>query len=377
MGALIGSKGIATAITWLVLLLFIALVSTGWWYLLLPSIRIWQVVALASLTLTFLAVLAARQIGQYRADAFEREERRPWYFGWKPYLFLAIISALGTLNAAFVIFESRAILRDDIRAVRSAYSTLRDRAHEDLQPRGYAEKQAQLDGLLRSLHEEIVNPNPDYCGVGGSARAIIADIARLIPGYRVLNGSVPIRPCIRSRAEQMYQSYESMAREMIRGDEAFLRANGPAKLEFLALLDSHYAAAARDLTALETSVSGFGTTDFIEKRPLYEAKNNYNADRSTFFSLRGSPVPEIREIARLQSDEVNSYASTLRLFWDRLFNLRTLFYLAIALAIDFLLIQLLTLLNVKHGKKRRPRESPTPEMLRFQTDPKYLWVNPT
>lgn len=377
MGALIGSKGVATAITWLVLLLFIALVSTGWWYLLLPSIRIWQVVALVSLALTFLAALAARQIGQYRADAFEREERRPWYFGWKPYLFLAIISALGTLNAAFVLFESRAILRDDIQQVRSAYTSLRDQAHRDLQPRAYAEKQVQLEGLLRSLHEEIVNPNPGYCGVGPSARVIIADIARLIPGYRVLNGSVPIRPCIRSEAEQMYQSYAAMGHEMIRGDDAFLRINGPAKLAFLDLIDTHFTSASRDLDALETSVSGVGTTDFVDKRPLYEAKSNYNADRSTFFSLRGGAVPEIREIARLQSDEVNSYASTLRLFWERLFNLRTLFYLLLAIALDFALIYLLTQLNIRHGRKRRPSAEADADMMRFQTDPKFLWTNPS
>lgn len=376
MESLLGSKRIATALTWLVLMLFVALLATGWWYLLLPSIGIWPAVALITFGLSLLAVLAARQIGQLRAEGILGDTPTRWYNGWKPYLFLAVISALGTLNAAFVLFESRAILRDDIQNVRSSYGRLRDQAHRDLPPPGYSEKVARVNGLLKNLHEEIVNPNPDYCGVGASARAIITDLSRLIPGYRLINGSVPIRPCDRNRAETMFKSYADMAGEMVKGDGDFLKMNGPAKLSFLDALDIRVASAAKELNGLEVAASGLGTTDFLNKRALYDAKNNYNSDRSTFFSLKGSAVEQLPEISRLQSDDVSSYASTLRLFWDRLFTWRTLFYLLLAVALDFALIYLITQLNVRFGKKRKVRRVAGADTFRFQTDPKFLWTNP-
>jgi hypothetical protein len=114
MEALIGSRRTATYLTCLVLAVFCVLIMTGWWYLLAPTIGQKAFSGLIAFVLTVLAAFSARQIGQYRADAIIKGESRPWYHGWKPYTFLAIISALGTLNAAFVLFESKAILRHDI-----------------------------------------------------------------------------------------------------------------------------------------------------------------------------------------------------------------------------------------------------------------------
>jgi hypothetical protein len=378
MEAFLGSSRTATYFTCLVLLIFCALVMTGWWYLLAPTLGQKAFAGLIAAVLTVIAAFSARQIGQYRASAIVNEEERRWYSGWRPYTFLAIISALGTLNAAFVLFESRAILRHDISTVRDEYSMLRDVAHQQLQLGGYPEKLAQIDSLLKNLHEEIVNPNGSkYCGVGRSALAIIGDITKIIPDYRQLNGSGPINPCDTARAEKVYESYAKMAHEMIKSDGSFLHANGPAKLSFLASLDSHYAQMDKDLAALEVAASGVGPADALDKSGLYRARDNYNSDRRTDISLSGDAILVPNEISSLQSDEVNSYASTIKLFSKRVTQPTTWFYLVLALAMDFAVIYLLTQLNVRFGRtKTQASDKFGPQELRFVTDPQYIWTNP-
>jgi hypothetical protein len=379
MEALTGSKRTATILTWLVLVLFCCLISTGWWYLLAPTIGQQIVAGLVAAALTAVAAICARQIGQYRADAILKGNKPVWYHGWKPYVFLAIISALGTLNAAFVLFESRAILRHDVATVRNAYNVLRDSAHAHLPPRGFAEKSAQLEGQLKRLHEEITDDSRpgNYCGVGQGARAIATEIQRIIPGFDFIRGAGPIKPCNAAKGEAMYEAHAKIARELLQSDPAYLATNGPDKLAFLRELDSRHGKMDRELAALETAASGIGTTDHLNKGALYSARDDYNADRSTFFTLNGAPVQGIDEIRSLQSDQVNSYAQTLELFWKRLFNGSTWFYLLLALAIDFVAIYLITQLNVRFGHRGEPASDYDEENKRFYTDPRFLWTNVT
>ena len=379
--ALIGSKRTATLLTWLVLMVFGAFITLGWWHLLLPTVGNKWVVAAVTATLTLLAALSARQIGQYRADAKKEEQRRPWHFGWRPYTFLAVISALGTLNAAFVLFESRSILRQDIATVRDAYNTLRDSAHQTLPVKPHLEKVARVEALLKDLHEEIVNPNRgNYCGVGDAARAIIAKIALLIPGYTEMNGSGVIRPCgvNDARAELVYQSYARKAREMLVEDQEYVRANGPGRTRLLATIDLHHDDAQVALDQLEISATGIGSTDGLNLEALYVARSHYNADRKSYFSLIDREVPGIPAISVLQTDRVNSYASTVDLFVKRMTHHTTWFYLVIALSIDFVLIYLLTEFNVRFGGRRQSDDSEvSQEEARFETDPKFIWYQPS
>jgi len=379
MDSLIGSKRTATLLTWLVLTIFCSSILFGWWYLLAPTVGEKYISALIAFLLTGIAAICARQIGQYRADAIINEEQRPWHHGWKPYLFLAVISALGTLNAAFILFESRAILRHDIADVRGAFNRLRDTAHDKLPSPEHAKKAAQVEALLKSLHEEVVNPvGGNYCGVGVAARGIIRDIVQLLPTVHDIHGAGPIRPCDNVRAEQLYASYAKMAHESLDNDRAFVAENGPNRAAFLRTLDGHYDAMNSALGQLEINAAGVGTTDQLNKNALLSARTDYNADRATFLTLDPRPYPDIREIGTLQSEDVNSYAATIELFYKRLFYPSTWFYLLIALMIDFVVIYLITQLNVRYGKRRK-RGSGTIDVAtaRFATDPKFLWLNPT
>lgn len=372
----IGSKRTATLITWLVLIVFCAVILLGWWYLLEPTLHVKVLVGTGAFLITAIAALSARQIGQLRADALETERRR-WYRGWKPYTFLAVISALGTLNAAFVILESRAIVRSDIANVRDSYGTLRDIARGELPVRSYIEKVARIEALLKNLHEEIVNPNGGrYCGVGDSAKVIIEEIKQYIPSFHVLRGTGPMPCSAAAEVERVYRSYEGMAREMIRSDPGYLAANGPDKDALLATIDKHWEVMRAALNELETSASGLGPTDGLDMEALYSARGDYNADLKSFVSLSGKPWPRLAAIGMLQSERVNSYMSTLRLFIERMSHAWSWLYVVFAIGIDVVVIYLLTEFNVRYGRK--PASTLVGERIdeRFQTDPRYLWVQP-
>lgn len=372
VGAFLGNRTVATIFTWVVLLIFCALVFTGWYYLFVPILESRPGAVIVAALITLLAVICARQVGQYRAAARERGERPAWHHGWKFYIFLAIISALGTLNAAFIMFESRAILRTDISEVRSRYGALRDAGQVQLTPVGYNEKQARVAALLENLHEEIVNPNRGaYCGVGPAARSIIADLRAEIPGFRELNGSGAIQPCDVAQAERVYQSYAQMAQRMVRGDIGLIGASGPVRLNFLDELRANYDEMDRGLETVEAAAIGIGGVDSIDIQPLYRARDDYNADRQTFASLGGQTTADTPEITSLQIDEVNSYASTLNLFRKRLLHIATWVYLLIAIGLDLALIGLLTELNVRFGSAARAKAVVVDP--RFYTDPRFLW----
>lgn len=378
MGKLIGSKTVATIVTCTVFALFCALIGMGWFFLLEPQLGRSHLDIVIAAVLTGLAAVCARQIGGYRAAAKRAGEPTSLLREWQAYLFLLVISALGTLNAAFVLFESRAILRHDVGTVRTAYGTLRDNARATLPPTGYFEKVAQVNGLLVALHREINNPNGgNFCGIGPEAKLIILQIRALIPDYHVLAGSGPIRPCDQAKADKVFGAYKDMADEMLVGDRSFMGTKGPEKINFLTTLDRHYEQATRELKELEVSAGGFGGIQNIDRAKLYDARNLYNADRATYFSLAGKADKDVAEIGSLQSDDVGSYRTVFDLIVKRFFNGWTLFYLVIAFGLDFLTIYLLQTLNLRFSQARDAKRPEDEELERqFQTDPRFLWVKP-
>lgn len=362
--------------TWLVLGLFLILLITGWKYLIEPSVGDAFLATLAATILAAIAFLAARQIAQYRAQAMAENAAAPWYTGWRPYILLALLSSIGTINAAFVLFESRAIIRQDISVVRGNYDKLLSDAKARLPPPGYMSKLNQLDGLLKSLHEEIVNPNKgNYCGVGTAATSIIGKISTLIPQYTVIRGSGLIKPCD-ERAQRLYQSYETMAHDMLKHDKDFASSRGNERLEFADELKRHYDKVVADLSDLESRASGFGGVASLPLSQLYEARRQYNSDRQKYIGLIEDARPGIDEIDTLQSEQTG-YAATLQLLMRRFQHFNTWVYVGVAFGIDFALIYFLTLLYIDFVASRATANQDSrdfPE--KFNVDPKFIWVRP-
>lgn len=388
MNDFLGSRRNATLITWLFLLIFCGAIGFGWWSLVTASLQsTWaKAVALVFvLGLTLGAAFFARQIGQMRAAAKLAGQTWRWYHGWKPWLFLAVISALGTLNTAFVLLESRSILRDDVQNVRNRASNLRVASDRDLTPAGFNEKEATVRGHLTNLRNEIINDRTDgkHCGVGREARDIIGQMRSILPNFREISGSGPINPCDRIKAERMYQPYEEMAWSLLRADRQFQQNKGPEKLALRDAIQRHQKEMDQPLRELETAASGFGPAAGIDKRALLSARDNYNADLKQYLGLIGPAAAsesELELVSHLQSDQVDSYAATLRLIYDRFLNYKTIFYLIIALGLDFAVIWLITLLNERFGSRSRRRQDGVSDHPSwsgpFAKDPKFLWVNP-
>ena len=70
--------------------------------------------------------------GQRAAKQIDDKKNFRWIYGWPALLSLFMISALGTVNAAFVLVEGASIVRQDINAVRTAYDGLSIDAKREL-----------------------------------------------------------------------------------------------------------------------------------------------------------------------------------------------------------------------------------------------------
>ncbi len=369
-------QGSVVIFSWLILGLFLVLLITGWKYLIEPSVGDPFLAAIAAAILAIIAFLAARQIAQYRAQALAENAQSPWHTGWRPYILLMLLSSIGTINAAFVLFESRAIIRQDIALVRGSYDKLVSDSKGRLPPPGYVIKLNQVDGLLKSLHEEIVNPNKgNYCGVGSAATSIIGKISTLIPQYTVIRGSGLIKPCD-ERAQRLYESYDTMAHDMLKHDKDFSNARGNERLQFADELKQHYEKAVAELSDLENRASGFGGIASLPMTPLYEARRQFNSDRQRYIGLIEDARSGVSDIDSLQSEQTG-YAATLQLLVRRLQHFNTWVYVGIAFGIDFALIYFLTVLYVGYAASHalaNEDESNFPK--RFSVDPKFIWVRP-
>jgi hypothetical protein len=372
------SAATLAVLTLLDLLTMVSLVWYGWFLLFEKPFESGIAAALSSLMLTGLAVMLARWIGSQRANK-QLTDRRSyrWYFGWTAYGFLFVLSALGTINAAFALFEGSSIVRQDIGSVRSAYDQLQIEANRTLKLPAFERKRADLASELEHLRVEIDNPNGGgYCGVGEAAEQILGRIQRIIPDMPRIRGTGVIRPCNSAVAAKVYRSYEESAYSTLAHDKDFLAFRGPEKEAFLAQLRSQVAHVDEQLAAAEGQLGD--VTSFSRpsvQGPLVEATNSYKSDRSVYGDLirpEQSSLPEQVDISA--SQELGSIAAVLQIVLKHFFHARTWFYLLIAVLLDLATIYLFTqvYLFIAREYDERAKDPYTAA----GSIAKFLWANP-
>jgi len=354
-----------------------AAVFVGWWLIFKPVVPHPLIAIAIALGLAVIALLLARFFAEKLAESREADAPpiRPYHY--LAYLFLFMISAMGTINAAFVLWEGPSVVRQDMTEVRNAYTSLEVYAGQALVSSAQERKTRDLDRLLANLHEEIVNPNDDFCGVGQGAERILGDVRQIVPRMPAIRGAGPIRPCDRAVAERLYQSYAASARATLASDPAYLAFSGPEKRALLASLT-------RNVTQMRTSfdrVEGLlgDPTAFARsevQRPLATAAANYRDDYRRVAARQPPPadseVPDSVDVT--QSQELGSFAAFFEILISRILDPKTWVYLLIAILLDIGLVYFLTQAFVRYRRRRSAGEM-DPYRLRGPR-PKFLWINP-
>jgi hypothetical protein len=376
-------QGLAKSTTALALWIFIvaaivfAAVFVGWWLIFKPVVPFPAIAVAFGLGLAVVALLLARLLAERFAEA-RAPEASPikWYY-YLAYFFLFIVSAMGTVNAAFVLWEGSSVVRQDMGEVRSAYTGLDVFARRNLVSAAQNKKRADLESLLTNLHEEINNPNQgNYCGVGEAANAIIARMRHIVPQMPLIRGTGVIKPCDSEKAERVFQSYAVSARRTLESDPAFLAFNGPEKATFLDALSRHVAqmrGSFEEVEGLLGDPTAFARAEV--QRPLATAAANYAEDYKRTAGLTSpvdSALPASVDIS--QSQELGSFAAFFDILASRLGDIKTWVYLLIAVLLDLALVYFLTQAFVRF---RYSRKKEAPDRYRKPgPHPKFLWVNP-
>lgn len=371
------SPGTLAVLATLVFTVLVLFVGFGWYLLLKQPLGTGLAVA-AGLAFSVGALALARLIGEGRARHLQRHAPSyRWWYGWPVYLLLLLISAFGTVNAFFVMFEGSAVVRQDMAEVRRAYDGLSVSAHRDLVLASHQSKAVTLDSLLTNLHGEIVNPNGgNFCGVGSAAEAILADIRAVVPTMPRIRGTGAIRPCVVDKAESVYAAYAASARATLGRDAAFIAFAGPRKTAFLQQLDTNVAAMRAAFGRMDGALSdptAFTRADV--QGPLATVAGAYAGDHGQFADLirpRDTGLPA--EVDITASQQLGSIPALFRILFRHLLSWRTIAYIALAVCLDLATVQIFRLIVFRYAEDE---QSVVVDPYRQEgLLPRYIWRNP-
>lgn len=376
------SKGALVALTLAIYLIFLILITYGYWTwivrpnsptlsLLVQATLVGLIVVGASIAIRSIALLKAQGAG---ADKGRRPNR--WFFYW---LIVALITAVGTISGAFHWIESREILRDDIGLVQGRYDTLAQRAAGDLGENVYRHEQETLRADLNELKGEIDESTGQRCGFGEKAQLALDKINQIVSVQR-LSGSVPLNPCDRLRARLMFEPYVGRTWAAFDAKWQGSKSAERRKDEVLRRIEADKSTHHQHLDDLAAAAVGSGSANAIDKGALVRAQSAFNDDLKSYAEFDSAGAKEIGSIGHLQSSDTETYASVPQLIYDRLLNYRTWIYIGIAILIDLLLIGLLAELSRRYARRRvkaaNLSEAERVLLLKFEHDPRFLWTAP-
>jgi hypothetical protein len=383
MSSTSGNASAPTGAKWTVALLLVGvaamlgiIIYLGWFRLIQKIDEAWA--APFAVLLTLIALLLARLIGVswYEAEVRSAEEEtgRRFRYGWLAlYPFCFLISALGVINLGFYKFEGASVLTQNIDKASTTLSALLTSAQTDLLDKEYGDRFRAIDELLPHLHDEI--NNPDNCGYGQNAKDIVESINAKFQQWDYPNRVKPpsgSHTFCGEAAERLYLILEKQIQDLLRGD--FVARRGPEKKAYLEELAAHVATA-KD--KLDKAKEGLARVSFasVHQEDAYEAaRSSLMAARDTYkdyleklkaFLSSKTALPETLDISRSEElGGINTIIPTMLSGGQRIY-----FYVANAVALDFLVIYLFKSARAAFEPGPKP-ESPG------QTDPQFLWTNP-
>jgi hypothetical protein len=110
---------------------------------------------------------------------------------WIPlFLILFMFSGYGVITASMLLFEGPTVCRESISAMLDALAKLEAYEIHALRDDAYEDTQSRVEAERVQLHQEIYSPSSrQYCGIGPSAKTIIENLARNLPGIALINGT--------------------------------------------------------------------------------------------------------------------------------------------------------------------------------------------
>lgn len=348
----------------LVMILFALVVGYGWLRLLASAMDP-LIAGFVAALITVIALLLARMVG--KAVITGRSD--PSYMAKLLFLYpiLFIISALGTINAAFYNFEGSSVLRQVIDDAEKNLTALDEAAKTALRDEGpQAEAATAIARLLVQLESEIKNPL--NCGSGPNARRLIARIHAILPEFEELSRRPGMRGCDAATLDAIYDTYARNATRMLGIDP-----ERQARIALTGEIADPIANARKGLAQAKIDLAtghGFGNGYGDAQLAIERAGTIYSDGLQKLRQARPDAAkPLAEDINVAPARDLGSITAMPGTLANRLDYWTTWVYFIIALALDFFLIFLFV--EGLRGAAPPPVIIDKPR----SSDPQFLWVN--
>jgi len=329
-----------------VIIIFIAIVGRGWHTLFVGDGAF--IAIFAGLLMAVIATVLAYAIASEQVNSPTAKSTMLAYF-----FVLFNISALGTINSMFVMFQGANVFREEIDKGASAVVKLRDLGTDAIDLHEYEKFQSNLKEKWRNLKAEL--ENPQLCGQGQVAARRIEERQEVLPSFRILagGGSCNKLPSLVAAYERQIIELEKISPVVISNKEKIaLKLNLKKETSFM--LD--------ELASTQKMLNGSYRLADVKAR-LFDVAERYLISRQELGSMFTTDEKIPFRIETKSISALGDIGQIIPFMATRLTELSTYIYLLIALILDIAVVA---------SFSRVLRSGPSPSQRRFAVAPKQM-----
>ena len=305
-----------------IVVLFLTILSRGWQglfagYGFSTSIFLGLVVGLIATVLAY--AIGAERVHQPHAKAAALA-----YF-----FFLVNISALGTINAAFVTFQAGNVFREEIDRATGAVIKLRDNGKSLLATPAYTDFSQTVDERWKNLRAEI--ENPQRCGQGTEAMRRATELQAVLPNFRMLSGGGQCH-----NLQQLLAAYEKQVSDLRTTSPQYSKVK--ETIEFRGRLTSETGHMLEMLAVTTKMVNSKSSVQEVKSR-LFDNAEKYSELRQeidTKLGLSPDSIPQRIDTSAVSA--LGDIGQIVPFILTRITEPSTYVYLIIALLLDIAVI---------------------------------------
>ena len=305
-----------------ILILFAFMVGRGWHTLVsnygsVVSLPVGAAVAFIAICLCY--AIAAERVYHQRSGSTQLA-----YF-----FFLFIISALGAINAMFLMFQSTNVFREELERSNQAIVSIRDIGAPAISTAEYDRFRSDVSDRWRNLRAEIENPM--LCGQGPVAAQRISELRTVLPNFRSLAGG---GKC--DRIPALVSAYEKQVADLEKESTQFQAAK--KKIELREKIRRESAILLDDTNEIRKGFNGLFNVNTV-KAKMFDVAERYGLLRQELASAGVTGIDKVP--AKIDMSSVSALGDIGQLvpfIISRLSDLSTYIYIVIAVVLDLAVI---------------------------------------
>jgi hypothetical protein len=271
-----------------------------------------------------IAILLAYAVGSERTHHPRSKGPALAYF-----FFLFNISALGAVNAMFVMFQSTNVFREEVERSNEVIVSLRDIGAPAISTADYDRFRADISERWRNLRAEL--DNPQLCGQGATAALRITELQVVLPSFRPLAGG---GRC--DKVPALIAAYEKQITDLEKETPVYLAAK--KKLELKKKIQVEAQSLLDEVNEIRKGLNGTFSMHTV-KTKFFDVAERYGLVRQELAAAGVTGVDKVPMRIDVKSiSALGDIGQVIPFIISRLGETSTYVYLFIALVLDLAVI---------------------------------------